>query len=299
MSADRLTDATRRRMLLAASGLAALPSTAVWAQRLAGKSVSRAKPGHVAVELMAEVASVQPGRPFWLGLSMLHDEKWHTYWKNPGDAGIPPTFAWTLPAGLRVGEIEWPHPYRYPVGRLASYGYEGLHLLPVLAFPDRSLKPGTDLTIKLSADWLVCKESCIPEAAELSISLPVRSEAPAPGPAAARFADARSRLPRPVDGASGEARFEVAGRGIDVVLKLPKALNGAGELFFDREDFIEPGVTPQVSAQAGGVRWRSQTTSNGRRLAPQSLRAVWVPERPPAAGPRAVRLEIRLLAQSG
>jgi DsbC/DsbD-like thiol-disulfide interchange protein len=299
MSADRLTDAIRRQLLLATGSLAALPVTAAWAQNPATKPASRAKPGHVAVELMAEVASVQPGRPFWLGLSMLHDEKWHTYWKNPGDAGIPPTFSWTLPAGLRVGEIEWPHPYRYPVGRLASYGYEGRHLLPVLAFPDRSLKPGPTLNIKLSADWLVCKESCIPEAAELSISLPVRNEAPAPSPAAARFADARARLPRPVDGASGEARFEAAGRGIEVALKLPMALAGSGELFFDREDFIEPGVTPQVSAQAGTVRWRSQTTGNGRRLAPQSLRAVWVPERPPAAGPRAVRLDIRLLAQGG
>ncbi|KPF69297.1 hypothetical protein IP84_05245 [beta proteobacterium AAP99] len=266
------------------------------AQSPAGKPVSRAKPGYVAVELMAEVTSVQPGRPFWLGLSMLHDEKWHTYWKNPGDAGIPPTFSWTLPAGLRVGEIEWPHPYRYPVGRLASYGYEGLHLLPVLAFPDRSLKPGSTLSIKLAADWLVCKESCIPEAAELSLDLPVRSEPAAPGPNAARFVDARGRLPRPVEGASGEARFDATARGIEVRLKLPPALAGAGELFFDREDFIEPGVTPQVSADAGNVRWRSQTTSNGRRLAPQSLRAVWVPARPSAAGPRAVRLDIRLIA---
>ncbi|HET7772511.1 MAG TPA: protein-disulfide reductase DsbD domain-containing protein [Burkholderiaceae bacterium] len=295
MSAGRVIDVGRRRLVLAAGSLAVLAPARTQAQSNAGRPGPRAKPGHVAVELMAEVESVQPGRPFWLGLSMLHDEKWHTYWKNPGDAGIPPSLSWTLPPGLRVGEIEWPHPYRYPVGRLASYGYEGLHLLPLLAFPGRSLRPGASLSIRLAADWLVCKESCIPEAAELVLELPVRHAPPAPGRHAARFVDARARLPRPVEGASGQARLDADGRGIDVRLRLPERLATRGELFFDREDFIEPGVTPRVVVEPGAVRWSSQTTSNGRKLPAQTLRAVWVPGTPPAAGPRAVRLDIEWL----
>ena len=48
---------------------------------------------------------VRPGQPLWLGLQITHQPDWHTYWKNPGDSGLPTDLAWTLPAGLDAGEI--------------------------------------------------------------------------------------------------------------------------------------------------------------------------------------------------
>jgi DsbC/DsbD-like thiol-disulfide interchange protein len=92
------------------------------------------KPGFVQVELIAEQTAAAPGKPLWIGLSMKHDPGWHTYWKNPGDAGLPTTLAFTLPAGFQVGEIEWPHPERIPVKQLASYGYGDDLVLPLLLF---------------------------------------------------------------------------------------------------------------------------------------------------------------------
>ncbi|MGL4574032.1 MAG: protein-disulfide reductase DsbD domain-containing protein, partial [Burkholderiaceae bacterium] len=143
------------------------------------------KPGFVQVELVAEQAAVVPGKPIWIGLSMKHDPLWHTYWKNPGDAGLPTTIAWTLPPGFQAGEIEWPHPQRIPVKQLASYGYSDQLLLPLLLFVPRQLA-GKQVTLKARADWLVCKESCIPEGADLQITLPVLAPNVASAPASAQ-----------------------------------------------------------------------------------------------------------------
>ena len=76
------------------------------------------------MELVSEHASVQPGRPFQVGLRMKLKRGWHTYWKQPGDAGMPLRIEWTLPSEFRPGPIEWPAPERIPTSRLLSYGYE-------------------------------------------------------------------------------------------------------------------------------------------------------------------------------
>jgi thiol:disulfide interchange protein DsbD len=248
------------------------------------------KPGFVEVELVAEHAVAVPGKPMWIGLSMKHDPGWHTYWKNPGDAGLPTTLAFTLPSGFQAGTIEWPYPRRIPVKQLASYGYEGDVLLPLLLFVPKDAAGA--MTLKARADWLVCKESCIPESAELQLQLPVQA-AQTPSPNAPRFAAARAALPRPVQGASARA---VRSNGqLAVTLTLPQALQVPGDLFLDREDVVEPGPTPQVQVGAGRVQWSSALTVNGKKLAaPARLPAVWVPRAVPAGQPRAVRLDVLL-----
>jgi DsbC/DsbD-like thiol-disulfide interchange protein len=51
---------------------------------------------------------VAAGKPLWLGLLIAHQPHWHTYWKNPGDSGLPTTLQWTLPAGTQAGDIRGP-----------------------------------------------------------------------------------------------------------------------------------------------------------------------------------------------
>ena len=58
---------------------------------------------HVQYELLADVEKIAPGEPFTVALRMLHDEDWHTYWKQPGIAGIPTQLKWDLPAGFKGG----------------------------------------------------------------------------------------------------------------------------------------------------------------------------------------------------
>ena len=67
---------------------------------------------------------------------------WHTYWRNPGDSGLPTTLDWKLPPGVAAGPIQWPAPHALPAGPLVNYGYEGevLHLVDLKAPP--SVAPG-------------------------------------------------------------------------------------------------------------------------------------------------------------
>ena len=116
---------------------------------------------HVRAELMAYAPDgVTPGAKVWLGLQLAHQPEWHTYWKNSGDSGLPTTLQWTLPAGVVAGDIAWPLPQKISIGRLANYGYEGTVLLPVPLTITPEFKPsllGSELQVKLKAQWLVCK----------------------------------------------------------------------------------------------------------------------------------------------
>ena len=60
---------------------------------------------------------------------------WHTYWQNPGDAGVPPELDLDLPPGATAGPIVWPTPQRVPEGSLMTYSYTDNVLLPVTITP--------------------------------------------------------------------------------------------------------------------------------------------------------------------
>ena len=131
------------------------------------------KTEHVTAELVAERSAVQPGEPLRIGLRLQHIPHWHTYWRNPGDSGLPTTLSWTLPVGSHAGEIDWPAPKRLPIGPLVNYGYEGELLLPLVYTPPADARPGSTLSLQAKATWLVCRDVCIPESATLALQLPV------------------------------------------------------------------------------------------------------------------------------
>src|SRR5690349_9081421 len=129
--------------------------------------------GHLTAELVSQSAGVAPGQTVWLAVRQKIQKGWHTYWRNPGDAGEPMRLGWTLPAGWRAGDIVWPAPRRLPVGPLMDYGYEGEALLPVPVTAPAGAKPGEAVPLKVAASFLVCAETCVPEDAVLSLTLPV------------------------------------------------------------------------------------------------------------------------------
>src|SRR5271169_3316893 len=79
----------------------------------------------VQARLIAEAGEVAPGGALTVALEEVIRPGWHTYWVNPGEAGLPTTIDWSLPAGWKAGAIEWPYPKRLPVPPLMNYGYEG------------------------------------------------------------------------------------------------------------------------------------------------------------------------------
>src|SRR6516162_3232035 len=82
------------------------------------------KTDNVRAELISEVAEVKAGEPFWVALRQTLRPHWHTYWKNPGDSGLPTEINWTLPAGVKADPIVWPVPTLIDVGGVTNYGFQ-------------------------------------------------------------------------------------------------------------------------------------------------------------------------------
>ncbi len=137
----------------------------------------------VEASLVSDRSAVAPGETVHLALHQEIRPGWHTYWRNPGDSGEPTRLELSLPAGWRAGEMVWPAPTAYPLGPLTNYGYSDTVTLPVrVSVPDNAA-PGP-VTIPARATWLVCEDVCIPEAADLSITLDVGESVANPAGAA-------------------------------------------------------------------------------------------------------------------
>ena len=170
---------------------------------------------HVRVALISEKNARVPGQRAWLGLRLVHEPHWHTYWINPGDSGLPTKLAWHLPAYLQADEIAWPTPQRFDVGTLSNFGYSGKALLPVALEVAPTAKRGSIAHVSVDAKWLVCREQCIPGKATLKLSLPIAATAVTHSRWQHVFAAARAAQPLP-SAWSGSARL--AGDRIEVAL---------------------------------------------------------------------------------
>ncbi|MBX6747234.1 MAG: cytochrome C biogenesis protein, partial [Acetobacteraceae bacterium] len=178
------------RLLLAALLLLLAPAVQ------AAESEALRSPRAVA-SLVADQEAVAPGQPFQAGLRLRLAPGWHTYWKNPGDAGAPPEINLTLPEGAEAGGIAWPAPRRIAYGPLVNYGYEGEVLLPLRVTPPASLAPGETFAIEAEANWLVCEQLCIPEEGRFRLELPVAAAPRTDAALAPLFTAAEAAQPRP------------------------------------------------------------------------------------------------------
>lgn len=137
------------------------------------------KKDNIEVELISENESIQAGKPFYLAVRFKMDKGWHIYWKNPGDSGLATKISFTLPKGFKLDQMEWPYPKVFKEGPVAVYGYEKEIFILQKVYAPSNLKVGTKININAKAEWLICKEVCLPPAdTELQIKLEVKSEAP-------------------------------------------------------------------------------------------------------------------------
>jgi thiol:disulfide interchange protein len=133
----------------------------------------------VQAKLLADVSAAVPGKPFTVGLLLHMVPHWHTYWKFPGDAGIPTEIKWNLPDGWKIGEIQWPIPLKLDEpGDIQIYGYHDEVLLLQEITPPASVKDSS-VELAAEADWLVCEKICIPGSAKLKLDLPVAAQSTA------------------------------------------------------------------------------------------------------------------------
>ena len=130
---------------------------------------------HTQVKLILSAETAKPGDTIWAGVDLKMESGWHTYWKNPGDAGSPTKIEWQLPPGISAGEIEWPLPEKIPPAEVTTYGFENevVLLVPLTLASNLSAGP-LNLAAKIS--WLECKESCIPASADVAAKINIGSE---------------------------------------------------------------------------------------------------------------------------
>jgi thiol:disulfide interchange protein/DsbC/DsbD-like thiol-disulfide interchange protein len=209
------------------------------------------------------------GKTIWLGLKLRHSEGWHTYWKNPGDSGLPTQLEWQLPPGVVAGPMDWPTPKKFPLGPLANFGYDGTVLLPTpITLPDNWA--GQALNVGLNASWLVCRTECIPEEGQFRTTVSATAPTTLNG---LLFEDAQKRAPK--EAANKSSQSSVSGQFLHFQSgDLPVAWHNKSLTFFPEvPNIIEPGAAWEQTWTNG--RWTARLPlSDLRTEAPTTLKVV-------------------------
>lgn len=130
---------------------------------------------HATASLFSEVTATEPGKTIWLVLSLKMQPGWHSYWKNPGDTGLPPKIKWQVPNGVKIDNMQFLTPTRFDTNGIVSYGYakQAYYLIPITFAKTINLH---NVLIKADVDYLVCEQECIPEFASLTLPLRIANK---------------------------------------------------------------------------------------------------------------------------
>ncbi len=209
---------------------------------------------HVKAELVSRHKALRAGSDAQIALRLKIIDHWHTYWRNPGDSGLPTRLHWTLPTGFVADPIVWPHPKKLPLGPLMNFGYEGevLHLVR-LQVPANA-KPGQTVSLRAKAEWLVCSDVCIPEDANLTLTLPVTAERPEIDSRwETAFANAEAAVPKPLNGLQASAALHGNELQIDVTAPVASPIDKA-EFFPYYEGTIANAAKQSWTKTSSGYR---------------------------------------------
>jgi DsbC/DsbD-like thiol-disulfide interchange protein len=228
-----------------------------------------------AVRLIGASATRESGSPILrAGVEIKMQPGWKTYWRYPGDAGVPPLFDFAASDNVKAVTVLWPAPVRFSDGSGHSIGYKGDVIFPLRVVPR---EPGRPVTLRLRLDYAVCETLCVPAKgkAELALSGAAGSQeaalkaAEARVPKAGAWGDGPSLMLRKAwrDTASGKPRVLVdvaapAGAEVDLfaegptpewALPLPEpvggAVAGARRFAFDLD-----GLPPGAKAQGAAIK---------------------------------------------
>jgi thiol:disulfide interchange protein len=188
-----------KRLLILASGLVlalcGLPATAANTQ----------------ARLVLSHEAARPGETVMAGIHLHMAPRWHTYWRNAGESGTPTKIEWTLPQGIKAGEIQWPVPEKFASGGIVTYVYHGDAVLLVPLKLDGNL-PASPLELAAKVSWLECEESCVPGQTEVKARLIIGNETK-PSADIALIEAAKKKLPPDSSVISAIGRWEKPGSG--------------------------------------------------------------------------------------
>ena len=161
------------------------------------------KPVGVRHSLLSEVEAIAPGQTFTVALFLDHNESFHTYWMNPGTAGLATSLKWTLPEGFESSPIRWQVPEKVKMVIYDAYGYNSDALLLVdMKAPEKL--PKEPVLLKAKAVWMACgpepKQCCNLGFQDLSISLKTGNKPKWDDKGRSLIEEARKKLPKHIQG---------------------------------------------------------------------------------------------------
>ncbi len=239
---------------------------------LAGAS-AQPRETYADVSLIAEKSAVVAGDTFYAAFKLDLVDGWHVYWRNPGDAGLPPAANWQA-GGALAGEFIWPVPHELEVipGELMDYGYEERLVLP---FPV-SVPANASGFVSLSGtlEYLICEEICIPESADFALELPIVEHAIANEGDGGQIAAAIAQAPVP-----GTAPACLSGDDTGWTLSIADA-QLAGEhaylRFFPYENEIRHAAPQTFSSGSDGVQIKLSPGYGYEDALPEALDGIVV-----------------------
>lgn len=184
----------------------------IWGGVTGGAIAETASPPVVTPHVRAQLVALGPvdGGRVSLGLRMTVKPGWHTYWRNPGDSGEPPTLKLSTPDGATIALVGWPAPERIDIGGIVTYGHHD-----TVMFVANATLPAGATRIQAEATWLVCEKVCVPEQARFALDV-AASEPP----------NAATVALKPVPLPSVEATLARAGDRLRLTIDIAK-LGGA------------------------------------------------------------------------
>ena len=190
------------------------------------------------------------------GIEIALEPGWHTYWRNPGEAGVPPVFDFSGSENVADVEVLYPAPERYDDGTSVSLIYRDGVVFPLAVTP---VEAGQPVTLQVRASFGVCREVCIPTRASSALTLP-----PAPQPDI--LAETLLKRYRPlVPGAPEPGRFDVESVTLDgetLVIDVRTPSSAGADLFAEPPTGWYIGQ-PALQSEAEGVS-RFALALNGR-----------------------------------
>ncbi len=179
-------------------------------------------------------------------------EGWKTYWRMPGDAGVPPTLDWSNSTNTASINVLYPAPTRLVEPAAQTIGYKGTMIFPVEVKP---LDPAKPIVLDLQLELGICREICIPGEVKLSLTIP-----PSGLSGASPVAAWRARVPRPqaLRGKSDPdlKRVTAVLDGATPRLQVEAAFPGGGkeaDVFIEASDGLYVPMTKRLSDGPGGV----------------------------------------------
>src|SRR5262245_54803089 len=116
--------------------------------------------------LLAGPPAAEASRSYLAGFEVSLAEGWKTYWRTPGDAGVPPLFDWTGSSNAATIKVLYPAPHRMQEPGAQTIGYSSTVIFPIEVTPGDRGKP---VELKLTVEFGICREICIPAEAKLSL----------------------------------------------------------------------------------------------------------------------------------